>query len=154
MVEQKHHNIRVFISYPGNDGKNIAIRANEILSEIGYRTWFYPHNRTIGDLPWEEISEVILDKTDIFLYICTVTSNDSRGQMFESEYAMISTSLLPQLIIIDSCTCPKKLRIFNREWISRSEFSKQFTTIAGKLPDILSKTPRLEKSTRASDISK
>jgi len=145
--------LRVFISYSGKDGKSFAIQTNNILTKLGYKTWFYPHNRTFGYLPWEEISEVILNKTEIFLYLCTISSTNSRGQSFESEYAMVSTYLMPQLVLVDNSTCPQKLRIFNHERVSSNNFSDAINKIAQKLPAILEKTPMPKQTLKAGDIS-
>ena len=153
MTSNLYKRYKVFISYSASDGIYFAIETNNILSNFGYKTWFYKHHRTIGNLPWEEISDVILKKTDIFIYLCTINSHSSRGQAFESEYAMTSNNLMPQIIIINGATCPQKLTIFNRENLMKAEFTGKMQNIARRLPKIISNTPFLDRSEKAEAIS-
>ena len=145
--------LRIFISYPGTDGKDFAVQTKDILEKEGYRTWFYNHHRTFGYLPWEEISDIILNKCDIFLYLCTVSSKHSRGQKFESEYAMQNLNLWPQVIIINGATCPQKLSIFNREYATSNDFEERLEQLSSKLTDILEHNPELDKKEKTKEIS-
>ena len=72
--------MRVFISYPGKDGLKKAKQA-------GHKAWIPERCMTLGALVWEEISHRIVNKKE-FLYICTGSSLKSKGQRFESEYAI------------------------------------------------------------------
>lgn len=145
--------LKVFISYPGRDGSLLATQARGILSEAGYQAWVYSSHRTLGELAWDEISDVIFNKADIFLYLCTMSSMNSRGQDFESEYAMQSRHLMPQIVVIDNATVPRKLQIFNHTHIIRDEFPQKLKALASNLPNILQKMPPLETNVKAMSLS-
>ena len=146
--------IRVFICYAGMDGYDLAVKIQEILKKHDYNTWLYNHNRVVGAIAWDDIAYAIKRKTDIFLYLCTQKSFISRGQSFESEYAMRTNHLMPVIICIDNSKITGKLSIFNAEHFNAKGFVKEFDVFATKIKNILLYTKSLPKSKKAKRLTR
>lgn len=80
--------LRVFVSYPGADGRDAALLFADELKGAGHRAWVWDYHKFLGVPVFRQISECVGSNTDVFLFICTKSSRESLGQEMEAGYAL------------------------------------------------------------------
>jgi hypothetical protein len=115
--------MNVFISYSTTDGLELAMKADAVFSQEGFKTWVWHRDRRSGAYTHDEIAECIRD-CDYILYICTESSHDSGGQRFERGQALTRDKDI-WVIALDRAYVPPALFCFNQNVISVDEFTDE-----------------------------
>ena len=137
--------MRVFISYPTKDGLEKANQVATLLREVGHQAWIWHHSKTAGALTWREIANCIVNESDVVLYICTASSQQSWGQGQEAGYALNHRRKVI-VFALDGADVPLELTARCYERVSSSQFFEKLTGIAIKLPEIANRIQKLDES--------
>jgi len=137
--------LRVFISYPTKDGLDKAKQAANLLKEARYQAWIWYHSKTVGALTWREIANCIVYESDVVLYICTSSSQQSWGQGQEAGYALNHRKKVI-VVALDGAKVPVELTARCYEKVSSDQFFKKLGGITTKLPEITNRIQKLDDS--------
>jgi len=137
--------LRVFISYPTRDGLDKANQLASLLREVGHQSWVWDHNKTVGALTWREIANYIVNYSDVVLYICTVSSQQSWGQGQEAGYALNHRKKVI-VIALDGANVPLELTARCYERVSSAQFLQKLKGFAIKLPEYIERIQKLDDS--------
>ena len=141
--------LRVFVSYPGQDGLEKAKEAAAILASLGHTPWLYEEHRTLGATVFREIAISIRRKTDVLFYICTNESLMSWGQQLEAGYALSNRYVKIIVVVLDDAQVPDELTAFNYTRILGINYVSKVRVIAEELPSITERIQRLEEEIKA-----
>ncbi|OGN88209.1 MAG: hypothetical protein A2Z74_02680 [Chloroflexi bacterium RBG_13_46_9] len=143
--------LRVFISYPTSDGLDKARQAANLLKQVGLQVWIWHHSKTAGALTWREISNCIVNESDLVLYICTASSCQSWGQGQEAGYALNHRRKVI-VVAIDAAMVPLELTARCYERVPSAQFVEKLRGIAINLPEITNRIQKLDDSVAATDL--
>lgn len=135
--------LRVFISYPTRDGLDKANQLAGLLRAAGHQYWVWHHDKTAGALTWREIANRIVNESDVVLYICTVSSEQSWGQGQEAGYALNHRKKII-VIALDGAGVPLELTARCYERVPSAQFSRKVKTIAIKMPEYINRVQKLD----------
>jgi hypothetical protein len=135
--------LRVFISYPTKDGLDKANEAASLLREVGHQVWIWSHSKTAGALTWREIARCIVNESDVILYICTSSSEQSWGQGQEAGYALNHRRKVI-VFALDGANVPLELTARCYERVSGIQFYEKLRGIVARLPEITDRIQKLD----------
>lgn len=127
--------MKVFISYATEDALTEARVARRVLGDAGHKAWMYEHDSTLGVSTWREIAVNLIDSDAVF-YICTPSSNASKGQERESGIAL-NHHVRILVVRLDDASVPVELTSDNYATWARSRFSEECEAFAHDLPRLL-----------------
>ena len=144
--------MKVFISYPNNDGLDKAETAYNALKRNRYTPWYFDKNKTLGHLYVEELTYRIREWCDVFLFLCTKSSGNCDGQRWEiAQWFNEWTRIATLAISIDNAAIPKTIDVFSYDRsLTSSNFEKEFEVIAKDFRSILARYKRLDRDLKAS----
>lgn len=143
MSTQVTPRLKVFISYPTEDGLDKARQAVDILKEAGHQAWLWDHSKTIGALSWREIANCIVNESDVLLYVCTSSSLKSWGQGQEVHYALNHRRKI-LVVVLDDALVPLELTARWYKRLRSDQFHEILGTIAMSLCEITSSIQKLD----------
>lgn len=146
--------MHVFISYPGNDGLEIAKQAEGILKQFGYKPWVFESHNTWGSIIFEDIMHRIRRWSQVLLYICTDSSLDSSGQRFEVAHALRNPNVKILPIVLDKATIPEVIDIIGYKRLQKIHFESQFKNICQNLSQTMNNIQRLDEEVGISRLDK
>ena len=136
--------LKIFISYATQYGLSYAKQAMVIFKGEGHEAWLWDHNKLGGSIPWEQISNALLN-SDVVFYICTVGSQESTGQRFEAAYAM-NGSIPIYPVRLDDAELPQVLSVFTYVDWQGGLFEDSCRSVAHDLVEIVEKLKKLESA--------